>query len=114
MLRGLRMRKGDLSYAKDGFKLLRLCSCYDGIIELYGELPAEIKAESRVCFYYADALAQTGRTEEALALLFADGGLVPDDVREGEASVGQLWKKLAEARGEKEAKVPFVFDFDAL
>lgn len=114
MLCGMRMRKDDLSYVKDGFKLLRLCNSHAGIIALYEELPETIRTESRIRFHYADALAQTGKTDAAYDILCAGGGLVPDDVREGEASVGQLWKTLAEARGEREESVPFVFDFDAL
>ena len=65
------------------------------------------------------ALIKTGRLDEASALLYADGGLVVPDIREGEKSLTALWFDLEEAKAKKNglpfdrttAKPPVMFDF---
>ena len=42
-----------------------------------------------------------------------DGGLVLDDLREGEDTLGQLWKKLHDAVSEEEEEVPYRYQFMA-
>lgn len=110
---GLMERAGDLSYVKEGFRVLARCSGYDALIRVYEQLPENVAAESRVVLEYITALYQTGRYKEAYALLTADGGLVVADLREGENSIACLWRELRRALHMPEEEVPHVFDFNA-
>ena len=107
--RGLALQREDLSYAKEVFRLLIMNRGFREAAELYPELDEKIRGESRVRFWYIRALAETGREEEAYRLLRADGGLVIDDIREGEDSLRELWQKIRSAGGEEE--LPYEFDF---
>ena len=60
------------------------------------------------------ALAQTDRAEEAYRLLTADGGLVVDDIREGEASLHALWEKLCAEGAAEGDELLYELDFAAL
>lgn len=111
---GLGMRTEDLSYVKDGFRLLLLCCGFSVLHEIYEGLPDALRHESRLVFDNILALYETGRIREAYDLLRADGGLVLDDVREGEVSMGELWKKMQEKLGCREEELPYLFDFTAV
>lgn len=110
--RGLALQREDLSYAKEVFRLLIMNRGFREAAELYPELDEKIRGESRIRFWYIRALAETGREEEAYRLLRADGGLVIDDIREGEDSLRELWQKIRAAGGEEE--LPYEFDFTAV
>ena len=114
MAEGIRMRREDLSYLKEGFRLLARCSAWEEILALYPQLSETMRADGRLRFYECLSLSETGDAERALALLEEDGGLVPDDVREGETNLGGLWKKLQKELTGKEAPVPYRYDFEAL
>lgn len=110
---GLLERKEDLSYIKEGFRVLARCGGYGTLIHVYEQLPKAVAAESRVVLEYIMALYQTGRFKEAYERLTADGGLVVDDLREGENSIACLWLDLRRALNLPEEEVPYVFDFNA-
>lgn len=114
MSRGIAMRTDDLSYVKEGFKLLLLCEAFSELLELYEKLPDETAREGRICFDRIYALYQTGKTGEAYGLLCAGEGLVPDDVREGETSVGSLWQEMHRELFGTEEEIPYRFDFTAV
>ena len=112
--RGVRLQKENLSYVKECVRLLMLNCCFREVTELYPGLGEPIQKESRIRFSYIQALAQTGQAEKAYRLLMADGGLVVDDIREGEASLHELWKKLRAAGAAETEALPYEFDFAAL
>lgn len=110
---GLLMRMADLSYIKEGFRVLNACGGYDALIRVYERLPEAVASESRVMLEYINGLYRTGRYQEAYELLTADGGLVVDDFREGENSIANLWMDLRKALAMQEGSVPHVFEFYA-
>lgn len=115
MAKGIGGRAGDLSYGKDGFRLLSLCGAWERMLVCWEILPGSVRAEARMRFFRVRALLETGRAREAEALfLDGDGGyVIPDDVREGEDSVGKLWKDLQRALGKEAGHVPAELDFAA-
>lgn len=114
MTRGIRLRKEDLSYLKEGFRILTLAEGYQEICSLYGKSGAHFMQDGRLRFYYIQALHRTGKSEEARMLLNADGGLEVNDIREGEQSLGELWRELERAAGEEPQSVPYRFDFQSV
>lgn len=64
-------------------------------------------------FYYISALKELGEYEKAYESLEQDGGLVIDDIREGEDSVSQLWSELYEKLYGIKALIPYRYDFKA-
>ena len=94
MARGTAMKKEDLSYVKEGFRLLLTAEGYEEAARLYGELPGQAKHDSRIFFSYLTALSYTGRAEEAYGLLMDKEDFLLDDLREGEESLGSLYVRL--------------------
>ena len=111
MEKGIRLRKEDLSYLKEGFRILLLCGGYERICRLYTGLRESLQKDGRLCFCYIRALHETGRSGEARRLLNADGGLEVNDIREGELSLGELWTELEREAGNTPEQVPYKFDF---
>lgn len=114
MQKGVRLQMKDLSYVKESVRLLMLNGCFREVTELYRQLDGTIQKEGRIRLSYIQALAQTGRAEEAYRLLTADGGLVVDDIREGEASLHALWEKLRAEGAAEGDELPYELDFAAL
>lgn len=108
---GIRMRREDLSYLKEGFRILALGHGFAEILELYQQLSPEMQANDRLTFFYAMSLYETGRVQEAYDLLMKDGGMVLSDIREGERALGELWQEMHRSLTGKDGEVPYVFDF---
>ena len=76
-----------------------------------------IQANGRVKFYKACALAYTGKLDEAEELLCGNGGLIINDMREGEITMTDLWSYIREQRIKRGEPVspdenpPHVLDF---
>ena len=114
MEKGLKMRPEDSGYVKDGFKLLLAAGAYGRIPKLWKILPEPLQADSRLRFDYMSALSETGKVLKAYDLLTED--FVLDDLREGEDSVSDLWKKLYTAKFPKAPApeaVPQKWNFDS-
>lgn len=111
--RGILLRTEDLSYVKESLRLLELAGGHQETAELYGQLVPEIRQDRRVQLFYVRALLENGHAEEAYDLLMADGGVVPEDVREGERSIAQLWRDLTRCLWGEEKPLPKQFDFQA-
>lgn len=110
---GMRMRREDNSYLKEGFRLLDLCGDSEAVLEQYENLLEYQKKESRIRFFYAKALHHLGYSEKAFEILNENGGLVPDDFREGEVSAEKLWKEIQEKITGEKQPVPHIFCFSA-
>ena len=111
MRKGIAMRERDLSYLKEGFRILQMSGGYEEICRLYSGLKRRFQKDGRLRLFYIKALHETGRSREARELLNADGGLVVNDIREGELSLGELWLALERTVGEEPDQVPYRFDF---
>lgn len=112
-LQGLALRPGDLSYCKDACRILLMAEAYCELAAAYDRMPEEIQGDPRIRFNQILALQGIGQYEEAFSLLTENGGLELADIREGEASIGELYCNLYEkVRGEK-TSVPYAFHFSA-
>ena len=114
MLRGLELKKDDLSYTKEGMRILSFNRGFRENLQVYGKLEDDQKQESRIYFYYLQALSETGDVQTAFELLCQDGGLVVDDIREGEEAVGELWMKLYRQLYGENGELPYQFDFHSV
>lgn len=111
MLKGLRIRKQDMTYVKEGLKIVMLCGAAKEVLEFYKELSDDIANESRIYFIYLRALYETGEVEKAYELLNKDSGFVLEDVREGMDSIGALWSAMHKDLFGGEEKIPHKFNF---
>lgn len=109
--KGMALRMDDISYIKEGFRLLDICEENTVILKVYERLSERQKMESRIRFLYVKALHKTGHSKDAFTILNENGGWVPDDFREGEVSVEQLWNEIQEELTGEERPVPHVFCF---
>lgn len=111
--KGLEMKMDNVSYIKEGFKILSLCGAYEALQQFFERLDSEKQRVGRLRFYYISALHQLGEDEKAYQLLEENGGLMLADVREGEDSIAQLWSELYENLYSQKRAVPFRYDFKA-
>lgn len=115
MMQGLKKRPEDLSYVKDGMKLLLQLEQYDKVLEVYEQLPKELRLETRIQLNYIRALAGTGEYRKAMELLNAEGGLEVADTREGDDLFDRLWATLAEhVYGDAGMSIPHRLNFTSL
>lgn len=108
------MNMNDVSYLKEGFKLLTLGGKYKKLIKCYEALGEQQQQISRIKFYYINALYKEKHSRKAFELLTENGGLSMEDIREGEFAIEKLWDELClELYGQKR-KAPHKFIFDSL
>lgn len=110
---GYAYRKDDLSYLKETWKILLRCHSYDTIIALYERLPGNFREESRIRLGYLQALSHTGRETEVLEYL-EKTDFVVDDLREGEDTLGELWKSVYRKVYGEEGELPRKYNFHSL
>lgn len=110
---GLTMENENLSYLKEGFKILYLCEAYKEIVDFFEKQNRDTQETGKLRFYYISALHGLGENKKAYEMLEKDGGLVIDDIREGEDSIAQLWSELYEKLYGVKAEVPYRYDFKA-
>lgn len=113
MIQGLEMKGENRSYLKEGMKMLYLCESYQAILDCFEQLDSDMQNIGKLKFYYICALHKTGEDKKAYELLEENGGLVVDDIREGEDSIAQLWSELHENLYGTKAPVPERYDFKA-
>lgn len=110
----LDMGGGELSLVKGCMDLCAGLSAWNAILELLSGVPETIRRDGRIQFHRARSLHMLGRHREALDILEADGGLVPDDLRECEVTVGALWQDIQKALTGESPPVPYTFDFHSM
>lgn len=113
MLKGMKLQQKELSYLKEGFKLLLACEGYEELCTCYEKLEKDQQENGRLKVCYIAALGQIGKAEQAYQLMEADGGLVLDDVREGEDCLGVLWSRLHELVYHEKGEIPYRYQFMA-
>lgn len=111
--RGILMRKKEVSFLKEGFKILYLCEAFGQICSCYEQLDLPLQNIGKIRFYYVSALHRSGCDKEAYELLEKDGGLMMEDIREGEDSLAGLWCELNESLFGKKETVPHKYNFKA-
>lgn len=94
--------KTNRSFIVEYAKILMECGENQTWVDVYERLPENLKKDGRALSFYATALVDLDREEEAIAILLA--GLEVCDVREGEISLSNLWisayaKRIAKAEG---------------
>ena len=117
MLKAYSMRKGDVSLAKQVYRILFESGLYDSLVELYEAEKDSIKSNERCTLYYAYALARTGNVQKAEDILCCGGKkyLVVPDIRECELTVTELWFELQQKKGNENCTdVPYDLDFRML
>jgi hypothetical protein len=113
------MAKDDDSLCKMTARMLANAGMWQVLRDFTEGLSDPQKALPRIRFYRALAAQKLGRTDEAEALLYADGGLEIPDIQEGETSITGLWFDIAEQKAKRDgipfdrasAKPPMMFDF---
>lgn len=110
---GVQLRLDDLSYRKECMKIWKTAGAWQLTVNYFEALPAEKKAAGMLRYYYSYALNALGRCREAMDILEENGGLVMDDIREGEGSVQLLWEELNEKLTGTWVRAPHVFRFRA-
>lgn len=112
--RGICLQPEDLSYVKEGFRLLIMNGGCEQVLEIWPQLDESIRREGRMRLYYIRALADSGQNEETYRILTENGGLRVDDIREGEVSLSDMWKTLRNRLGYEDKSVPEQFDFTVI
>ena len=93
--------------------MLYMMEASEKICRFYEKMEEQLKEESRLKFYYISALHRLGQDREALRLLEEKGGLLLEDIREGEDSIGELWQSLHRNEADGEKKLPHQYNFSA-
>lgn len=115
LVKGIRKRPCDLSYVKEGFRLLLSLNAHKEVLELYSILPEEIRRESRLIFDYYAALGETGDWEQVHDYLERHPDFVLEDLRECEDDLAELWRRSCEGRdGKTIDELPRQWDFESL
>lgn len=89
------------------------------LVDIYDALPEQVAKDGRISMLCACALVGLDRIDRAEQLLYRDGGLVVEDIRECEESLPQLYLDIERAKAERSgqhfdgdtAAVPAKFDF---
>lgn len=103
----------DAYLIKETFKLLIIHARYNKALALYGKISDRDRTRPNIRAHYAAALFHTGKAQEALDVLMANGPLDITDVREGESFLTALYFDIQHALGKKdgEFEVPLCMDF---
>lgn len=113
IIKGMKLQKKELSYIKEGFKILASCEGYKELCEFYARLDKRLKKDSRVKFYYIQALGRCKDAKKAYDLMEKNGGFVLDDLREGEDSLAGVWTELHEKVYGDKGEIPQQYQFMA-
>lgn len=84
---GLSLENKNLSYLKEGLKILYLCEANKEIVYFFEKQDREVQEVGKLRFYYISALYRLGENRKAYGALEKDGGLIIADIREGRSSV---------------------------
>lgn len=115
LVRGIRQRARDLSYVKEGFRLLLSLEACKEVRDLYETLEEDLQRESRLQYDYYAALGGLGAWREVYEFLDGNREFVLEDLRECEDSIADLWRGACRnVTGEDIGETPAQWDFDSL
>lgn len=110
--KGISLRADDLMYFKEALLILEHAEAWQASCDAILSCKKELFCAARIQFYYATALHKLGKNSEAMAVLEQGGGLVVDDIRECDNSIGILWRAINTAlTGDSTVPIPQVFNF---
>ncbi|MCT4544299.1 MAG: DUF5107 domain-containing protein [Vallitalea sp.] len=114
-VKSMELGNADYSLCESCLKLLLNNGLYNYIIKSYVNLADNVKSNSRIKMYLAFAYANTGFVEKADKIMSENGGLVVNDIREGEISITELWILIYKLKNPnvkyEEITVPKKYDF---
>lgn len=113
ILKGIEKERENISYLKEGLKLLSLCGKYQTVCSVYEALGEREQKTAKIKFYYISALHKLGENEKAYQLLEENGGLVMEDIREGEDSIAPVWEELYQSLYGEKKEIPHIYNFGA-
>lgn len=119
LLEAQRLCPDDIPMARETLRAALQVNDLQAVIHTYETLPTAVTQDGRVSMLYALALLRQGDIDAAEAVLYRDGGLVVEDIRESEESLTELYlniqcekaKKTGQAFDPATATVPKQFDF---
>ena len=119
MAKAVSLYNTDETIVKETFKTYVEAGDYRNLAAFFEMLPAKMQQVPMCRLLYCKALVQTGRLDEAEAVLMADGGLRVPDIQEGENSTSEIYISLQIAKAKKQGvtleakdvKVPVMFDY---
>lgn len=111
ILNGVSLCADKLYYWMETFRILSKAGFPEEIKRLWEALPEETASNKRLTFNYISALSQSGDEEQAMELLMQNGGLVPDDIHEGDHSLGLLYCTLHQRLYGTRPEIPPSLDF---
>lgn len=114
IIKGMRLCANRLDYSKAAFAVLEAAKKWDAIANEFKTLPESLQSDSRLRFYYAQALYNLRQPQEALDILQADKGLLLADIRECDKTIGILWRDIQLAITGKKQNVPHFFNFNSV
>lgn len=119
MAKALSLNRDNLMLAKEALRLCAQFGEYGTVLNMYAMLSPEHQNDALLQSYYAIALAYTGELEQAKAILEQNGGLVINDLREGDDAITTTYiyimQQLARREGREldaeDVAVPKALDF---
>lgn len=109
----------DISLTRETFAAALVAGKLEKIVEIYANLPENISRDGRISMLCASAFVRLGQIDRAEELLYRDGGLVVEDIRECEESLTLLYLDIEKAKAEcyglrfdaNKVTIPRKFDF---
>ena len=119
LLQAQKLCPNDIPLVRETFAAALAADRLEQLVDIYEQLPKQIAKDGRTGMLCACALVRLGQIDRAEELLYRDGGLVVEDIRECEESLPQLYLDIEKAKAERSGlpfdeetvTVPRQFDF---
>lgn len=106
LLQAQKLCPNDVPLVRETFAAALAANKLQQMVDIYENLPENIGKDGRTSMLCACALAGLGQIDRAEELLYRDGGLVVEDIRECEESLPQLYLDIEKAKAQR-AGLPF-------
>ena len=95
------LKPDDFSLNKEYVRILQSTGHHERLINVFNDLPENIRINARCRLILAISLAKSGHVKEAEDILYneKDGYLLVPDIREGEESLTMLWFEIQRMKG---------------
>ena len=119
LIEAQKLCSGDIPLVRETLAAALAANKLQQVVEIYENLPSNMAKDGRTSMLCACALVGMGEIDRAEQLLYRDGGLVVEDIRECEESLPQLYLNIERAKAQRAGrsfdrdiiKVPRQFDF---
>ncbi len=109
LLEAQKICPNDIPLARETFNAALAAGKLEQMVAIYENLPEHVWKDGRTSMLCASALIRLGKIDEAEKLLYRDGALVVEDVRECEESLALLYIEIEEAKAKRDG-LPFDAD----